>query len=231
MPLKNLVDSQFRKQVLRSDTPVLLAFRASWCLPSQQLAPMIDEIAREFGNRVQCLAVDAEGDTKAICQKLKVTRFPVTMLFDEGRCVDFIGGITDKEAIAEMIRRRLNPIIKVDELNFDAEVLRSKRPVLVHFGASWCKQSQDLAPVVAEIAEKFRTKAKVTQVEFGPETTRLCSRWNVVRVPTLALFVDGQIEDQILGGMVGGTKTGDVSSSCVGLTSFDNISQMLQQAI
>jgi thioredoxin 1 len=231
MTIHQLVDSEFEKQVLRAATPVLLAFRASWCLPSQQLVPIIDEIANQFENRVRCFAVDMEANTKKICQKHKVNRLPVTMLFDEGRCVDFIGGFTSKDIIVSMIERRLDPIIEVDEFNFDVEVVKSKRPVLVHFDAEWCKPSRDLVSVVNEIAQKFGSQAKVARVEFGKNTARLCSQWNVVRVPTLALFVNGQIKDQILGGMVGGTKVANVETSCVALTSFDNISSMLQQAI
>jgi thioredoxin len=228
MSIPSVVDRDFRKRVLDSDKPVLVAFRASWCLPSQQLVPIIDDLAKKFGKRVQCVAVDADGDTAAIRRRHRIDRLPVIMLFDQGRCVDFIGGYTSKESIAEMVERRLKPVLQVDEFTFDAEVMTSRMPVLVQFDAAWCQPSQALVPVVDQIAEKFEHRAKVVRVEFGPETARLCARFGVTRVPTLALFVDGQIRDQILGGMVGGAKVGDVAASCVGLTSFDNIAQMLE---
>jgi thioredoxin 1 len=228
MSIPRVADRDFGKRVLDSDKPVLVAFRASWCLPSQELAPIIDAVAKEFGKRVQCVAVDADRDTASIRRRHKVNRLPVTMLFDRGRCVDLIGGWTSKEAIVEMLERRLKPVLQVDEFTFDAEVMTSRMPVLVHFDAAWCQPSRALVPVVDQVAAKFEGRAKVVRVEFGPETARLCARFGVTRVPTLALFVDGQIEDQILGGMVGGTKAGGVTRSCVGLTSFDNIAQMLE---
>lgn len=229
MAITQVVDREFENLILRSDKPTLVAFRASWCVPSRDLVPIIDEIADEFGDRVQVVAVDADADTEVIRRKYKVNRFPVTMLFDAGRCVDVIGGMTSKDVIMQMLETRLKPVKIVDEFNFDAEVLQSQSPVLVHFDAAWCRASQALIPVVDEVAEKFKSRAKVVRVNFGPETARLCSRWGVHRVPTLALFVDGQIEDQILGGLVGGTKVGAERRSCIGLTSFDNIAQMLER--
>jgi thioredoxin 1 len=229
MKVDSVVDKDFEERVLRSSTPVLVAFRASYCLPSQQLVPIIDEIAGEFGKRVRCVAVDAEGDTARICKRNRVTRLPVTMLFDDGRCVDFIGGWTSKDAIVEMIEHRLRPVLQVDAFSFDAEVLESRIPVLVHFNAAWCKASQPIVPVVDELAGKFKGRAKFVRVEFGPDTARLCARFGVRRVPTLSLFVDGQIEDQIFGGMIGGTKKGAVKTSCVGLTSSQNVEKMLEQ--
>jgi thioredoxin-like negative regulator of GroEL len=72
-------------------------------------------------------------------------------------------------------------------------------------------------------------RARVVRVEFGPETARLCARFGVERVPTTALFVDGQMVDQILGAMQGGTKVSDVRSSCVGLTSLENLTKMVER--
>lgn len=229
MAITQVVDREFDNLVVKSDKPTLVAFRASWCVPSQDLAPIIDNIADEFDDRVRVVAVDDADDTKVICRKYKVTRFPVTMLFDEGRCVDLIGGMTSKDEIVQMLEARLKPVKSVDEFNFDAEVLQSRVPVLVHFDAAWCSPSQALVSVVDDVAEKFKGQAKVVRVDFGPDTARLCSRWGVHRVPTLAVFAEGQIEDQLLGGLIGGTKVGGEVASCVGLTSFENIAQMLER--
>ncbi len=124
---------------------------------------------------------------------------------------------------------QLRPIVEVGEHNFDAEVLKSRMPVLVHVDASWCAASQELKPVVESVAEKFRGRAKVARLEFGPATARLCAQYGIVRVPTLSLFQRGQIEDQILGAMTGGTKSEARATSCVGLSSTDNVSQMLER--
>src|SRR5215211_1629737 len=73
MKVASVVDKDFEERVLRSSTPVLVAFRASYCLPSQQLVPIINEIAVKFGERVRCVAVDAEGAAGRILKRYKVT--------------------------------------------------------------------------------------------------------------------------------------------------------------
>jgi len=199
MKIPNVLDNEFDEQVLRSSNPVLVAFRASSCAQSRQLAPVIEDVADEFAGQVRFVAVDGDSHTARIKRKYKVNRFPVTMLFDDGRCVDFVGGQASKETIVEMIRRQLVPVRQVDELNFDSEVLEPRLPVLVHFHGAACAQSVPLLLIVESLAEKFRGRAKFARVEFGPDTLRLCARFGVSRVPTLSLFVDGRIEDQIFG--------------------------------
>ncbi len=225
--LEHVTDRDFRERVLESPMPVLVTCRASWCVPSQQLAPIVGEIATEFNGRLRCVAVDTGRDTSRISKRYKLNRLPVTMLFDQGRVIEIIGGWTSKDAIAKIVMRCLSPVLELDEFTFEREVLGSQVPVLVHFDASWCQHSQALIPVVDDVAKKLGRRAKVARMPFGPETARVCTRFGVTGVPTLALFVDGQIEDRILGGLVGGTKVGDVRTSCVGLTSFDNIIQMV----
>jgi thioredoxin 1 len=220
MKIPNIRHSEFKTQVLQSPNPVLVAFRASSCLPSQRLAPIIDEIAGKFGERVRFVAVDAEGEGASISRRFKVTRLPVTMLFDQGRGVDFVGGMASRDTLVEMIERRLKRVHQVDELNFDADVLEPRIPVIVHFDAAWCSVSRALVPVLDKLAEKFHRNARFVRVEFGPANARLCSRFGVSRVPTLSLFVDGHVEDQIFGGMSGEGKKG-------GLASAESIEKML----
>jgi thioredoxin-like negative regulator of GroEL len=226
MPVTAVRSRNFSAEVLKADRPVLVAFRASWCRPSLDLVPVIDELDTKNAG-VKVVSVDFDAD-KALCSRYNVTRVPVTMMFAEGQVVDFIGGFTDKKSINEMVRRRLEPVLDVDERTFDTEVLKSSMPTLVHFGAKWCAASKLIEPVVLRAAESLRGQIKVTHVEFGPENARLCAAHNVVRVPTVQLFVGGKMQDQILGAMVGGTKRGAVQTSCVGLTSDDNILGMVR---
>lgn len=222
--------SDVGEEVLRSQGPVVLAFTASWCVPSQQLAPVIDEVAGEFDGQVKTVTVDFDRD-KALCSRFKVTRVPVTMLISEGKPVDFIGGMTDKGSISQMVRGRLTAGTTLRPADFEREVLTSSVPTLVHFHAAWCEASQQLVPLLDDASKRFQGRAKVVRVEFGPETAELSARYGIVRVPTIALFVNGRMEDQILGAMVGGTKVGAVQTSCVGLTSAQNISGMLERFV
>jgi thioredoxin 1 len=221
----------FTSNVLDSREPVVVTFRASYCLPSQQLSPVMDAIAENYDGRCRVMAVDLDNDSDGLRERFKVDRLPVTMLFEDGIIKDFIGGQTSAKTISEMIDRRLQPVLELSELTFDREVMNSRVPVLVHFGALWCEASLSLVPQVEEIARSFRGKARVTYVEFGPPTERLCARFDVLRVPTIALFVGGQVVDQIFGAMVGGTKVGNIRSSCVGLTTTENIAQLIDRFV
>ena len=232
MALATMTEREFPKQVLQDDSPVLVAFRASWCAPSQDLTPVVEETATEYKGRAKVVAVDVDGDPRAnkICRRYDVSRLPVLMLFHEGGVKDLIGGATTKEVITDMLESRLRPVLDVGEHNFEAEVLRSRVPVLVHFHAAWCSASVELLPLVESMADRFHGRAKIARVEFGGENARLCARYGIVRVPTVVLFQGGQVKDRILGAMKGGTKVeGGRQTSCVGLTSFDNLAAMVEE--
>lgn len=231
MAVASVSDREFSQEVLQHDAPVVVAFRSAWCVPSQQLVPQVGDLAGRYEGRVKVVSVDVDSDPKTnkVCRQYKVTRLPVVMVFRDGRVVDFIGGAASPDNVAEMIERQLRPVVDVNEYNFDAEVLKATVPVLVHVDAAWCGQSRQLVPVVESTAERFRGRAKVVRLEYGPANARLCAQYGFLRVPTLAVFHRGRIEDQIFGPMEGGTKTEQVRASCVGLTSTDNVAEMLEQ--
>ena len=84
------------------------------------------------------------------------------------------------------------------DATFTADVLQSSRPVLVDFTADWCPPCKMIAPVLAQIDKDFGDKLDVMEldVDQNPEVTR---RYSVMSMPTLALFVDGQIVMQMVG--------------------------------
>ena len=90
---------------------------------------------------------------------------------------------------------------KVDEVgdhNFDAEVLNSKVPVLVDFWAAWCAPCRMLSPVVEAIADKYEGKARVVKLNVD-ENSLTSSKYNIKGIPTLLLFKEGVIKEQIVG--------------------------------
>ncbi|MDA0167675.1 thioredoxin domain-containing protein [Solirubrobacter taibaiensis] len=234
MPPTIVDDRDFAREVLSHDAPVLVSVQARWCQPSRDLAPVITTLAKEYDGRAKVVVVDLkDGDprTNRTCARYGVTRLPVVMLFDEGERKDFIGGMTSKESIAKMLDRRLEPMLAVGEHNFEAEVVRSKVPVLAFFRAAWCSASLEVQPVVEELGVQFRGRAKTVAIEFGGDNARLCAQWGIQRVPTIALFVNGQIQDQIFGAMKGGAKARGSVRSCVNLTSLENVGRMLEEFI
>ena len=75
MPATAVKGRSFNKEVVAADLPVLVAFRASWCQPSQELAPAIDRLADDFDGQVKVVTVDFDAD-RALCQRLGVTPSP-----------------------------------------------------------------------------------------------------------------------------------------------------------
>lgn len=84
------------------------------------------------------------------------------------------------------------------DATFAADVLAADRAVLVEFTADWCPPCKMIAPVLAQIArdEADRLKVVALDVDQNPETSR---RYGVLGMPTLALFVDGQVVSQTVG--------------------------------
>src|SRR5207237_723615 len=182
----------FPKEVLKSSQPVLVAFRAGWCVPSQQLVPVIDGLAEKYSDRVRVVSVEMNAQTEKLCRSFGVTRLPVVMLFKDGQPIDFIGGATDEKNIAEMIENQMKPVIELSEHNFETEVMKSRVPVIVNFWAAFCKPSLDLSETFEKLAKDFHGRAKVTRLEMRPDTARLYAVHNVKRVPTTIVFNKGK---------------------------------------
>src|SRR5512136_2045156 len=89
-------------------------------------------------------------------------------------------------------------LFHVDDKNFASEVLNADLPVLVDFWATWCGPCRSIGPIVEELANEFTGRIKVTKlnVDENPATP---SQYGVRGIPTLILFKEGKILEQIVG--------------------------------
>jgi thioredoxin 1 len=81
---------------------------------------------------------------------------------------------------------------------FDSVVLRSELPVLVDFWAVWCGPCRAVAPAVDAVAAEYAGKAIVVKVNVDEEP-EIAGRYGVQSIPTLAIFKEGKLVDQIVG--------------------------------
>lgn len=82
--------------------------------------------------------------------------------------------------------------------NFEQEVLKSDKPVLVDFWASWCGPCRMLAPVIEEIAQEYAEVIKVGKVNVDEEP-ELAGKYAISSIPTVILFENGKVEKTSLG--------------------------------
>jgi thioredoxin 1 len=93
---------------------------------------------------------------------------------------------------------------EVGDKNFDTEVLKAAEPVLVDFWAAWCAPCRMLAPVVEAIAEEYEGKAKILKLNVD-DNMETSAKYNIKGIPTLLLFKDGVVKEQIVGNTTKGT--------------------------
>jgi len=89
-------------------------------------------------------------------------------------------------------------VIQLSDDSFENEVLKSSTPVLVDFWASWCAPCKAISPVIDGLADEYDGKVKVGKlnVDENPATP---GQFGVRGIPTLILFKDGQVVDQVVG--------------------------------
>lgn len=85
-----------------------------------------------------------------------------------------------------------------NDVNFDQEVLKSDKPVLVDFTATWCGPCKMLAPILDKVADEKAGKIKVVKLDID-RSPRIASQYGIRGVPTVMVFRDGQRAGQHVG--------------------------------
>lgn len=88
--------------------------------------------------------------------------------------------------------------IKLSTENFEKEVLKSEKPLLVDFYADWCGPCNAMAPVIEELAKELEGKVKVGKINVD-ENPDIAVEYNVMSIPTLIVFKNGKEEKRLVG--------------------------------
>ena len=95
-------DSSFESEVLKSDSPVLVDFTATWCGPCKQLAPVVDKIADENVGKYKVAKVDID-ECPSIAAKYRIKGVPTVMVFKGGEVKGQHVGVTNKETLMKLL--------------------------------------------------------------------------------------------------------------------------------
>jgi len=101
-----LTDANFEELVLKSDKPVLVDFWAAWCGPCRMLAPVVEELGKDYGDKVIIGKVDVDSNQKYAAQ-YGVRNIPTVLLFKGGEVVEKQVGVAPKKTYAEKIDSHL----------------------------------------------------------------------------------------------------------------------------
>lgn len=92
----------------------------------------------------------------------------------------------------------MGDLLQVTDADFDQEILKSDIPALVDFWAAWCGPCRAIAPVIEELAKDYAGKIKVAKMNVD-ENSKTPVKFGIRAIPTLILFKNGNVADQITG--------------------------------
>ncbi|MFA7665224.1 MAG: thioredoxin TrxA [Burkholderiaceae bacterium] len=98
MAIQHISDDSFEQEVLKSDQPVLVDYWAEWCGPCKMIAPILDEVARDYGDRVRIVKVNVD-ENQTVPAKYGIRGIPTLMLFRNGEVVDTKVGALSKSQL------------------------------------------------------------------------------------------------------------------------------------
>jgi thioredoxin 1 len=100
-------DDNFTTEVLQSDKPVLIDFWAVWCGPCKMIAPIVEELAEEYGEKIKVGKLDVDNNQESAI-KYGVRSIPTLLIFKDGKVKDTIIGAVPKVHIKQKLEAALN---------------------------------------------------------------------------------------------------------------------------
>ncbi len=97
---KNVTTASFQDDVLASAKPVLVDFWAEWCGPCRMVSPILDEIANEYGDKIEIVKVNVD-DEPGLAQQYGITGIPALQVFQNGKVVKSMVGAKPKAVLVK----------------------------------------------------------------------------------------------------------------------------------
>lgn len=106
MSTLHFTDSNFKKEVLESDLPVLVDFWAPWCGPCKTIAPLVEEFAKEYAGKIKIGKVDVDNNSK-IPTQYGIMSIPTIVFFKKGKVMNQFMGVVSKHEFKRKIEENL----------------------------------------------------------------------------------------------------------------------------
>ena len=104
--LFHTTDGNFEAEILKSDIPIMVDFWAPWCGPCHVIAPVIEELAKEYAGKVKVAKMNVD-ENPATPPRYGIRGIPTVILFKDGKVFDQIVGAVPKSKVEEMIKKAL----------------------------------------------------------------------------------------------------------------------------
>jgi len=101
---KEISDSEFQSYVLNSSLPVLVDFWAPWCGPCRAVAPILEEIAKEYATTLRVAKLNVDENTQT-AQQYAVRSIPTLLLFKDGKVLEQVIGSLPKAKLEELVKK------------------------------------------------------------------------------------------------------------------------------
>ena len=102
--VKELTDGDFHQEVDKSTLPYLVDFWAMWCPPCSMVAPILEEIAKEYEGKLHIGKINADNEIK-VANEFVIQNIPTMIIFDKGKEVERIIGALPKEQIVKKLEK------------------------------------------------------------------------------------------------------------------------------
>ena len=104
MSAAQVTDATFEQEVLESSVPVLVDFWAPWCGPCRMVAPVVDEIAVQYADKIKVVKVNTD-ENPDIASKYGIRSIPTLMIFKDKERVDMVVGAVPKSTLATTLEK------------------------------------------------------------------------------------------------------------------------------
>ncbi|MFH1640331.1 MAG: thioredoxin [Candidatus Omnitrophota bacterium] len=106
MPLLEITDNNFKKEVLESNLPVLVDFWAPWCGPCKMIVPIIEELSGEYANKMKFGKINVD-ETQKVATNYGIMSIPTLMFFKNGKVIEQVVGALGKNDLKKKIEELL----------------------------------------------------------------------------------------------------------------------------